>query len=129
MINDEHRHTSMIATLRKVWGLGDPFSARDAAAAPFDDLLSRENPRDPASWPDVEALPVPALHLDMIQMGKALSTLGKTMGGGLLEHARQAGYAVPPELADPSAPPSAEQILAALRGIAHQFFPRLAADT
>jgi hypothetical protein len=94
----------MLATLRKVWGLGDPFSARDAAAAPFDHLLSRENPRDPESWPDVEALPVPALHLDMIQMGKALSTLGKTMGGGLLEHARQAGYAVPPELADPSAP-------------------------
>ena len=51
------------------------------------------------------------------------------MGGGLLEHAREAGYAVPPELADPSAPPSAEQILAALRGIAHQFFPRLASDT
>ena len=23
VINDEHRHTSMIATLRKVWGLGD----------------------------------------------------------------------------------------------------------
>jgi phospholipase C len=129
VINDEHRHTSMLATLRKVWGLGDPFSARDAAAAPFDHLLSRENPRDPESWPDVEALPVPALHLDMIQMGKALSTLGKTMGGGLLEHARHAGYAVPPELADPSAPPSAEQILAALRNIAHQFFPRLAADT
>ena len=33
VINDEHRHTSMIATLRKVWGLGDAFTARDAAAA------------------------------------------------------------------------------------------------
>ena len=32
VINDEHRHTSMIATLRKVWDLGDPFTARDAAA-------------------------------------------------------------------------------------------------
>ena len=84
----------MIATLRKVWGLGDPFTARDAAAAPFDHLLFREAPRDPASWPDVEALPVPELQLDMVQMGKALSTLGKTMGGGLLEHAREAGYAV-----------------------------------
>ena len=86
-------------------------------------------PRDPASWPDVEALPVPQLQMDMVQMGKALSTLGKTMGGGLLEHAREAGYAGPPELADPSEPPSAQQILAALRGIAHRFFPRLAADT
>ena len=33
VINDEHRHTSMIATLRKVWDLGDAFTARDAAAA------------------------------------------------------------------------------------------------
>jgi hypothetical protein len=72
---------------------------------------------------------VPQLHLDMAQMGRALSTLGKTMGGGLLQHAREAGYSVPPELADPSAPPSAEQILAAVRGIAHEFFPRLASDT
>jgi hypothetical protein len=23
VINEEHRHTSIIATLRKVWGLGD----------------------------------------------------------------------------------------------------------
>jgi len=129
VINDEHRHTSMIATLRKVWGLGNPFTERDAGARTLDHLLSREQPRDPASWPEVKALPVPELHLDMAQVGRALSTLGKTMGGGLLEHAREAGYAVPPELADPSAPPSAEQILAALRGIAHQFFPRLASGT
>jgi phospholipase C len=49
VINDEYRHTSMIATLRKVWGLGDAFTARDAAAVPFDHLLSRDSPRDPAS--------------------------------------------------------------------------------
>src|SRR6478736_4838135 len=59
VVNDGHRHTSMIATLRKVWGLGDPFTARDAAASPFDHLLARDSPRDPAGWPDVEALPVP----------------------------------------------------------------------
>ena len=81
----------MIATLRKVWDLGDAFTDRDAAAAPFDHLLSRESPRDPASWPDVKALPVPDFHMDLVQMGKALSTLGKTAGGGMLEHARQSG--------------------------------------
>ncbi len=53
----------MIATLRKVWNLGDPFTARDAAAAPFDHLLSRESPRDPATWTDVHPLPVPAYHM------------------------------------------------------------------
>ncbi len=59
MINDEYRHTSMIATLRKVWDLGDSFTARDAAARTFDHLLSRETPGDPASWPEVKPRPVP----------------------------------------------------------------------
>ena len=63
VINDEYRHTSLLATLRKVWGLGDPFTDRDAAAPPFDHLLSRESPRDPASWPDVHPLPVPEWQL------------------------------------------------------------------
>jgi hypothetical protein len=44
LINDEHRHTSMIATLRKAWDLGEPFTARDAAARTFDHLLSRATP-------------------------------------------------------------------------------------
>ena len=129
VINDEYRHTSMIATLRKVWGLGDAFTARDAAAAPFDHLLSRESPRDPASWPDVEALPVPQFHMDMVQMGKAFSILGKTAGTGMLERAQQAGIAVPPELTDPNAHPSTQQIIAALRSVGAQFFPRLASPT
>jgi phospholipase C len=129
VINDEHRHTSMIATLRKVWGLGDPFTGRDAAAAPFDDLLSRQSPRDPKSWPDVKALPVPQYHMDMVQMGKALSTLGKTAGSGMLEHAKQSGITIPPELTDPNAQPTPEQTIAALRAIAAQVFPRLASLT
>ena len=126
VVNDEHRHTSMIATLRKVWGLGDPFTARDAAAAPFDHLLARDSPRDPAGWPEVEALPVPEFHMDMVQMGKAFSILGKTAGAGMLERAQQAGLAVPPELTDPNAHPSTEQIIAGLRSIGVQIFPRLA---
>jgi hypothetical protein len=108
------------------WDLGEAFTGRDAASAPFDRVLSREQPRNPASWPDVEAHPVPEFQMDTVQMGKALSTLGKTMGGGLLAHAREAGHAVPAELSDPSSPPSAEQIIAFLRSIAGQFFPRLA---
>jgi phospholipase C len=127
VINDEHRHTSMIATLRKVWDLGDPFTARDAAARPFDHVLSRESPRDPASWPDVQPRPVPAFQMDEAVMSKALSTLGHAMGGGMMEKAKQAGITVPPELTDPSSPPSAAQIIAFLRSITGQFFPRLAA--
>jgi phospholipase C len=129
VINDEYRHTSMIATLRKVWDLGDAFTARDAAARPFDHLLSRETPRDPASWPDVKPLPVPAFQMDEVLMSKALSTLGHTMGGGLVEHAKQAGIAIPPELTDPALPPSPTQIIAFLRTVTARFFPRLAAAT
>jgi phospholipase C len=126
VINDEYRHTSMIATLRKVWDLGDAFTARDAAARPFDHLLLRETPRDPASWPDVKPLPVPAYQMDDALMSKALSTLGHAMGGGLVEHAKQAGITIPPELTDPASPPSPEQIIAFLRTITARFFPRLA---
>jgi phospholipase C len=127
VVNDEHRHTSMIATLRKVWDLGDAFTARDAAARPFDDLLSRETPRDPASWPDVKPRPVPAYQMDDALMSKAFSTLGQAMGGGMLDHAKQAGITIPPELTDPASPPSAAQVIAFLRSITAQFFPRLAA--
>jgi phospholipase C len=126
VINQEHRHTSMIATLRKVWDLGDPFTARDAAATPFDHLLSRESPRDPANWPDVKPLPVPTFHMDMVQMDKALTTLGQTIGSGMLEHAKQSGITIPPELTDPASPPSAEQIIAFLRSVTAGIFPRLA---
>ena len=47
VINDEYRHTSLLATLRKVWDLGDAFTDRDAAARTFDHLLSRETPARP----------------------------------------------------------------------------------
>jgi phospholipase C len=129
VINDEYRHTSMIATLRKVWDLGDPFTGRDAAARTFDHLLSRDSPRDPAGWPDPEPLPVPAYHMDEDLMNKALTTLGHAMGGGMMEHAKQAGITIPPELTDPASPPSAEQTIAFLRSITARFFPLLAATT
>ena len=58
VINDEYRHTSLLATLRKGWDLGDPFSERDAAAPTFDHLLARETPRD-RGLPDVHPRPVP----------------------------------------------------------------------
>ncbi len=50
-------------------------------------------------------------------------------GGGMMEHAQQAGITIPPELTDPAAPPSAEQIIAFLRSITTQFLPLLAMTT
>jgi hypothetical protein len=37
--NQEYRHTSLIATLRKVWDLSDAFTQRDASARTFDDVF------------------------------------------------------------------------------------------
>jgi hypothetical protein len=64
--------------------------------------------------------------MDVVQMGRALSVLGKTAGSGMLGHAKQSGIAIPPELTDPNAHLTAEQIITDLRSIAAQVFPRLA---
>ena len=103
MFNDEYRHTSLIATLRKSWNLGEAFTQRDASARTFDDLFTLDEPRDPQTWATVTALPVPAWHLDEEALAKGLSGLGKTMGQGIIEHARELGVELPPQLDDPDA--------------------------
>jgi phospholipase C len=117
--------TSLPATLRKVWDLGDPFTDRDAAARSFDHVLSRETPRDPAFWPNVHPLPLPDWQLTKVAYGEAISTLGKALGPGLLEHARQSGHTLPAELTDLDHPPTPEELVDFVRGIAATYFPGL----
>lgn len=50
-------------------------------------------------------------------------------GGGMMEHAQQAGITIPPRTDRPAAPPSAEQIIAFPRTITARFFPLLAMTT
>ena len=126
MINDEYRHTSLLSTLRKVWDLGDPFSDRDAAARTFDHLLSRETPRDPGSWPDVHPRPVPEWQLTKVELGQALSPLGKAIGPGMVEHAKQAGLPIPADVANAKGPPTDVQLVEVIFAIAAHYFPRLA---
>ena len=126
VINDEYRHTSLLATLRKSWDLGDPFTDRDAAARTFDHLLSRETPRDPASWPDVHPRPVPEWQLTKVELGQALSPLGKAIGPGIVEHAKQAGLPIPADIANAKEPPTGEQLVEVVFEIAAHYFPRLA---
>ncbi len=47
---NEYRHTSLIATLRKVWGLGQAFTRRDASSRTFDQVFALDKPRDPERW-------------------------------------------------------------------------------
>ena len=54
-----------------------------------------------------------------------LSNLGKAIGPGLLEHAKQSGLPIPALLADPDHPPTPTQLVDFIFGIAAKYFPRL----
>lgn len=122
---EEMRHTSLLATLRKVWGLGPPFSGREAAASTFEHLLSRSSPRDPESWPDVRPLPAPAFQPQRLDLGHALGTLGRHVCEGLYEHARHAAELPDPPSTDPDLSPELAIDFAAALG--RHLFPKLAA--
>ena len=102
---EEYRHTSLLATLRRRWGLGEPFSGRDAEAAAFDHLLSRATPRHPDDWPEVHPRPVPAYQQEHADARHALSALGRHLAHGLYEHARHAAELPHPPDADPEVSP------------------------
>ena len=123
--NEEYRHTSLIATLRKLWHLGEPFTQRDASARTFDHVFSREIARDPETWATFKAQPLPDWHMDPEIVGKAISTLGKNIGAGVIEKARELAVALPPQLADPSVELTPELIIEVVRDIGFHFFPLL----
>jgi phospholipase C len=128
--NQEYRHTSLIATLRKTWHLGPPFTQRDAAARTFGHIFTRETPRDPQTWATTQAQPAPAWAIDYQTLGQALSHLGKDAGPGLIDHARQMGLKLPPQLDDPSTELTPQLTVEVIRDVAFHYFPRLApADT
>jgi phospholipase C len=127
--NEEYRHTSLIATLRKVWGLGEAFTERDAAARTFDHVLSLDTPRDPKAWPTMTARPVPEWTMDPEVVGQGLSTLGKGMGPALISMARDMGVKLPADLNHPGATLTPALIVPLLRDIAGHFFPLLAGDS
>ena len=126
VFNEEYRHTSMIATLREVWDLGQPFTDRDAAARTFHHVLSLDSPRHPDTWPEPVARPVPAYQMERVAAGEALSTLGKHLCHGLLHHANKTGMTVPRAPSDPNAEISPELALGIVGRLAAKFFPKLA---
>ena len=126
--NEEYRHTSLIATLRKAWGLGDAFTQRDAAARTFDHVFSLATPRDPQTWATLTPRPVPEWTMDLEVVGQALSTLGKGVAPALIAKAKELGVALPAELTEPGADLPPGQIIGVLRQVAGHFFPLLAGD-
>jgi phospholipase C len=124
--DEEHRHTSLIATLRSAWQLGDAFTQRDASARTFEHVFSLSTPRDPTTWTSVTARPVPDWEMDPEVVGEALSTLGKGLGPGMLDLARSEGVTLPAELADPDAELAPGLVVPFLRAVSLHFFPLLA---
>ena len=69
--NEEYRHTSLIATLRKVWDLGDAVHrTRRRRAHLRPRLHARRAPR-PDAWPAVQARPVPEWTMDPEVVGRS----------------------------------------------------------
>jgi phospholipase C len=126
--NEEYRHTSLIATLRKAWGLGGAFTQRDASARPFGHVFSLATPRDPQTWASITAHPVPDWAADPEVIGAGLSTLGKGLAPAIFDRARQMGVPLPAVLNDAGADLPPRLIVGVLRDIAGHFFPLLAAE-
>ena len=126
VINDEYRHTSLLATLRKSWDLGDPFSDRDAAARTFDHLLSRETPARPREL----ARRAPAARAGMAaHQGAARSGAQPARQGhrpGAESTPSRADSRSPPTSPTPRSPRPGKQLVEVVFDIAAHYFPRLA---
>ncbi len=126
VFNQEHRHTSLIATLRESWNLGDPFTGRDAAARTFADAFTLDHPRDPESWPVPIPRPVPAFTTDAAAIGQVLSQVGKTFLDGLRQHAAENNVKLGGLPDDPNAEIAPERVLTVIRSALAIYFPLLA---
>jgi phospholipase C len=125
IFNQEHRHTSLIATLREQWALGDPFTARDAAARTFSHAFTLDAPRDPGTWPVADPRPVPSYIQDALALGQALSTLGKAAFDGIRAYAQQHNIQIEGLPEDPAAEIPPEQALHIMHNFLAIHFPLL----
>jgi phospholipase C len=125
VFNAEHRHTSLMATLREQWGLGKPFTGRDAAARTFTYALTLDAPRDPGTWPVAEPRPVPSYVQDALGLGRTLSTLGKAAFNGIRAYAEQHHIKIDGLPADPQAEIPPEQALHIIHNFLAIQFPLL----
>ena len=129
VFNEEYRHTSLIATLREQWALGDPFTARDAAARTFSHVVTLDTPRDPQTWPDPKPRPVPQFIAGHgWASGKSSPRSARTFSTGYAgtqpnTTSTSRDYPQTPRQTYP-----AEQVVNVLRGFLANWFPLLASE-
>jgi len=124
--NEEYRHTSLIATLRGQWGLGDAFSGRDAAARTFSSVFARDTARDPETWPTLAPRSVPQYIQDTLALGQVLSRLGRAAFETIRQFAKMNNAQIEGLPKDPKAPIPPEKAVEILRNFAALIFPKLA---
>ena len=123
VVNDEHRNTSVLHTLRERWSLGKPFSAREAIAPDLRPVLSLENPRDPQDWPDIRPQPVPEFDVALVPTDLPLGTLAKGLFHALLALGKELGQTVPE--VSPDATIQGAEGIAIMREMFGHMFPNL----
>ncbi|HEY1914315.1 MAG TPA: alkaline phosphatase family protein [Streptosporangiaceae bacterium] len=94
VVTAEHRHTSLLTTLREHWQLGAPLTARDASAPSIAPLLSAPVPRDPADWPNAVPRPVPPFDMS-VSLEARLRGLPRVALFGALSLAKALGMKAP----------------------------------
>ena len=114
--------------MREQWDLGDPFTARDAAARTFSSVFTLDTPRDPKTWPVPKARPVPPMQQDMAALGAVLSVMGKTMLQGIREYAAEHNLEIEGLPKDPKAAIPDDQVVNVIRGFLANWFPLLASS-
>lgn len=124
--NEEYRHTSLIATLREQWALGDPFTRRDASARTFSSVFARDTARDPETWPALTPRSVPPYIENALALGQVLSKLGRAAFEAIRQFAKLKNVEIEGLPKDPKAPVPPEQALNVLQQFAAIMFPRLA---
>ena len=126
VFNEEYRHTSLIATLREQWGLGDAFSRRDAAARTFSSVFARDTARDPETWPALTPRSVPQYIQDALALGQTLSKLGRAAFEAMRQFAKLNNAEIESLPRDPKAPVPPELAVDILHNFAALIFPKLA---
>jgi phospholipase C len=123
VVNDPHRHTSVIRTLRERWSLGAPLTARDAIAPDLAPLLTLDTPRPPEDWPDITAQPVPAFDQSVVPLDKPLTAMQKGGIFALLALGKDLGHTVPQLPLDTEV--SGAEAIAMLGDLFGHLFPNL----
>jgi phospholipase C len=123
VINDEYRATSLLATMRERWNLGEPFTAREASAPSLSHILILDSPRAQEYWPETSPRPVPEMPEAVVPLDAPLGPLGRSLLFSVLAMAQSHGVSVPDIKQDD--PVTGAQAVAIAHEILGEFFPNM----